>query len=225
MGAPQVSLEPLRGRKILVTGAAGFLGDHLFRRLVAEGLDVRAAVLHLEEARALTAGGHEAVLLDLATGGPWDRALDGVDVVFAIAALFQEVEAGDADYDRVNRVGALRLAQAAERAGVTRFVHCSTAGVHGDVLEIPATEETPYNPGDVYQRTKLAGELAVLEFARTLPPDGMVVTVNRPAMVYGPGDLRMLKLFRTVLSGRFVMIGSGKTLAHLGYIEDQTDSM
>src|SRR6056297_2654583 len=52
----------------------------------------------------------------------------------------------------------------------------------------------------------------------------MVVTANRPAMVYGPGDTRMLKLFQRVLGGRFMMIGSGKVLAHLGYIDDLVDS-
>jgi nucleoside-diphosphate-sugar epimerase len=77
---------------------------------------------------------------------------------------------------------------------------------------------------DAYQRTKLAGERALLELAEALPADGMVLTVNRPTMVYGPGDRRMRRLFDSVLSGRFVMVGRGLTLAHLGYIEDQTDS-
>jgi nucleoside-diphosphate-sugar epimerase len=77
---------------------------------------------------------------------------------------------------------------------------------------------------DEYHRTKLEGELAVLDFARTLPADGMIVTVNRPAMVYGPGDVRMMKLFKTIVSGKFMMIGSGEVLAHLGYIDEQTDS-
>ena len=53
----------------------------------------------------------------------------------------------------------------------------------------------------------------------------MVVTVNRPAIVYGPGDLRMLKLFKAILRRRFVMVGSGEVKAHLGYIEDQVDSL
>jgi len=77
---------------------------------------------------------------------------------------------------------------------------------------------------DEYHETKLAGELAILDYARGLPTDGMTVVVNRPAMVYGPCDMRMLKLFDMILSRRFRMIGSGKTLAHMGYIEDQTDS-
>ncbi len=103
-------------------------------------------------------------------------------------------------------------------------MRCSTVGVHGDVKEVPCKETSPFNPMDDYHRTKLAGELAILEFARTLPPDGMVVTVNRPAMVYGPGDRRMLKLFRSILHRRFYMVGSGEVFAHLGYIDDQIDS-
>jgi len=217
-------IDLLRGRRIVVTGAEGFLGGHLLRRLVGAGLDVKATVCSREAARELASQGHRVELLDLASDGSWDETLRDCDVVFAVAGLFQEVEATADDYHKVNRVGALNLVRAAARAGVQRFVHCSTAGVHGDVLEIPATETTPVNPMDVYQRSKLAGELAVLDYARSLPADGMIVTVNRPAMVYGPGDLRMLKLFHAVLSGRFVMVGSGRTLSHLGYIEDQTDS-
>jgi nucleoside-diphosphate-sugar epimerase/acetyltransferase-like isoleucine patch superfamily enzyme len=214
----------LRGRSILVTGAAGFIGGALFRRLADAGLDVVGTVLHPEEARALREEGYRAEVLDLADDAPWDDLLAGVDVVFNIAARFQEVEDSEEGFDRVNNRGALKLARTAARCGARRFVHCSTVGVHGAVKEIPATEETPLNPMDAYHRTKLAGELAILDFSRALPDDGMTVTVNRPAMVYGPGDLRMLKLFSAIAAGRFRMIGSGRTLAHLGYIEDQVDS-
>lgn len=214
----------LAGTKLLVTGAAGFIAGHLFRRLADYGLDVTGTVLHARDAEELRSRGYRAEVLDLASEEPWDRLLEGVDIVFNIAARFQEVQDSEAAYDRVNHLGALKLAETAARVGVRRFVHCSTVGVHGSVKEIPATEETPFNPMDLYHRTKLRGELAILELGRRLPADGMVVTVNRPAMVYGPGDLRMLKLFRAVLSRRFVMIGSGEVLAHLGYIEDQTES-
>ena len=216
--------KDLWGKTTLVTGAAGFIGGALFRRLASYGLDVIGTVLFPHEAEALRAKGHKALVLDLASDEPWDEILKGVDIVFNIAAMFQEVEFGEGTYDKVNHKGALKLAQTATRSGVSRFIHCSTVGVHGDVKEIPATENTPFNPMDLYHRTKLAGELAIIDFARKLPDNGMIVTVNRPAMVYGPGDMRMLKLFKAILSGKFVMIGSGKALAHLGYIEDQTDS-
>jgi nucleoside-diphosphate-sugar epimerase len=219
-----VAFEALRGKRLLVTGAAGFIGGHLLRRLAGYGLEVVGTVLMPEQARALADQGYEAKVLDLASDEPWDEQLTGVDIVFNIAAMFQEVEHGESLYERVNHHGALKLAQEAASAGVGRFVHCSTVGIFGDVLEIPATEESPLNPMDLYHRTKLAGEEAVLEYARSLPADGMTVTVNRPAMVYGPGDYRMLKLFRSILANRFWMIGRGEALAHLGYIEDQTDS-
>ena len=163
-------------------------------------------------------------MLDLASDEPWDDLLRDFDLVFHIAAMFQEVEHGEDLYDKVNNRGALKLAETAARAGVRRFVHCSTVGVHGDVVEVPATEQTPFNPMDLYHRTKLDGEKAIMDFAASLPDDGMTVTVNRPAMVYGPGDTRMLKLFKAVLSRQFVMIGKGEVWTHLGYIEDQTDS-
>jgi nucleoside-diphosphate-sugar epimerase len=188
-------------------------------------LDVVGTVLYEEETKALREKGYRVDVLDLASEDNWDDLLQGIDIVFNIAALFQEVENTEAMFRKVNVGGTLKLLKAAEKAGVERFVHCSTVGVHGHVKQIPCTEETPYNPMDEYHRTKLEGELAVLEYAGTLPDDGMIVTVNRPAMVYGPGDVRMMKLFKTINSGKFMMIGSGEVLAHLGYIDDQVDSL
>lgn len=214
----------LAGKKILVTGAAGFIGGDLFRRIAAYGLDVVGTVLFPAEEQELCDAGYNVKVLDLASTEPWDELLADVDIVFSVAAMFQEVESGRAEYEKVNHLGALKLAETAGRMGVERFIHCSTVGVHGNVREIPASEETPFNPMDEYHETKLAGELAILDYARELPADGMTVVVNRPAMVYGPGDMRMLKLFERILSRRFRMIGSGNTLAHLGYIDDQTDS-
>ena len=217
--------ESLRGGRMLVTGAAGFIGGALFKRLAEYGLNVVGTVLYPAEAEELRSHGYHAEVLDLASDAEWDSLLTGIDIVFNIAAMFMETEHGESMYHKVNVDGTLKLVKTAARCGVKRFVHCSTVGVHGDVKQVPCKETSPFNPMDEYHRTKLDGELAVLDFARTLPPDGMLVTVNRPAMVYGPGDVRMLKLFKAVASGRFRMIGSGKVLAHLGHIDDQVDSL
>jgi dihydroflavonol-4-reductase len=227
--APRVEIpdhfRALVDKRILVTGAAGFIGGALFRRLQAYGCDVTGTVLYPHEAEAIELEGGKTEVLDLTSDEPFDRYVRDIDVVFHLAAMFQETEHGEAMYRRVNETGALKLCQAAAAAGVERFVHCSTVGVHGDVRELPCKETSPFNPMDLYHRTKLAGELAILEFAKTLPAGGMVVTVNRPAMVYGPGDMRMLKFFKAILRGRFVMVGSGEVKAHLGYIDDQVYSL
>jgi nucleoside-diphosphate-sugar epimerase len=212
-------------KRLLVTGASGFIGGALLARLRAYGCDVTGTVRYPHEAEAIRRAGGKAEVLDLVGDEPFDRQLQGVDIVLHLAALFEETGEGEAVYRMINETGALRLCKTAAAAGVERFVHCSTVGVHGDVKEIPCKETSPLNPMDPYQRSKLAGEQAVLAFARTLPADGMTVTVNRPAMVYGPGDLRLLKFFKAILSRRFVMVGSGEVKAHLGYIEDQLDSL
>jgi nucleoside-diphosphate-sugar epimerase len=217
--------RPLAGKRLLVTGAAGFIGGALFRRLCDYGCDVTATVLYPHEADAIRDQGGKAEVLDLAGDAPFDPHVRDIDIVFHLAALFQETGHREAMYRMVNETGALKLCQAAAAADVGRFIHCSTVGVHGDVKEMPCKETSPFNPMDRYQRTKLAGELAILKFGSTLPADGMVVTVNRPAIVYGPGDLRMLKLFKAILRHRFVMVGSGEVKAHLCYIEDQIDSL
>ena len=118
----------LQGKKFLVTGAAGFLGGHLFRRLAGYGLDVIGTVWKDNEAEALRNEGFKSAVLDLSRDEPWDSMLKGVDIIFNIAALFQEVEQGAELYNKVNHTGALKLARTAADNGVGRFVHCSTVG-------------------------------------------------------------------------------------------------
>lgn len=217
--------QELKGKKCLVTGAGGFIGGALHRRLQALGADVIGTTLNMEECESVRSRGCRATVLDFKDLREAPAILEGVEVVFNVAAMFNETEASEDDYFLVNETATRAFAEAAIEAGVKRFVHVSTVGVHGDVMEIPATEESPFNPMDRYHRSKLAGERAILMLARDLDEDEMVITVNRPAMVYGPGDMRQLKLFKLIARENFVMIGSGNTLAHFGYIDDQVDSL
>jgi nucleoside-diphosphate-sugar epimerase len=96
-------------------------------------------------------------------------------------------------------------------------VHCSTVGVHGDVEHPPANEEAPLKPGDIYQVTKLEGE----QLARAAGQRANIeVTIVRPSGIYGPGDRRLLKLFRGVARRRWVTLGRGEIYYHLTYIDD-----
>ncbi len=124
------------------------------------------------------------------------------------------------NYRAVNALAVRDVVEAAARAGVRRVVHCSTVGVHGDVEHPPANEDAPLKPGDVYQETKLEGERLAREAAQQF---GIEVTIARPTGIYGPGDRRLLKLFRGVARGRFPILGRGKIYYHLTYIDDLVD--
>jgi nucleoside-diphosphate-sugar epimerase len=115
------------------------------------------------------------------------------------------------------------LIEAAADAGVRRVVHCSTVGVHGDVQgDAPATEDAPFHPMDIYQRTKLEGESMARETGRRI---GMQVTVVRPGPIYGPGDRRLLKLIGGVARRRFRLLGSGRPRFQMVYVDDLIDGM
>ena len=120
--------------------------------------------------------------------------------------MYRQAKHPDRVYYDVNLGGTRHILDAAARHGVERVVHCSTVGVHGSVNTVPADEDAPFNPGDVYQRSKFEGELAAREaFARGLP--GVIV---RPAAIYGPGDLRFLKLFKSSSPGAVLHVRPGQ---------------
>jgi nucleoside-diphosphate-sugar epimerase len=215
--------SPLRDtcRTILVTGATGFTGRHLVRRLVEDGHHVRALVRARGDLAALP-NATEVVRGDLRHPDVIERAVHGTDVVFHLAAAFRQARLSDAEYLAVNVHATGALVRAAARAGVRRFVHCSTGGVHGHVAFPPATEDAPLEPGDWYQETKRRGE----QVARSLATEGgLALTIARPTGIYGPGDRRILKVFRSVARGRFVMVGAGSVHYHLTHIDDIIDGL
>lgn len=204
-----------------MTGATGFTGGHLAQHLAARGDEVKALVRPRSRARfdasPLPARGIAAVEGDLGEPATLGRAAEGVDVVYHIAATYREAGQPDAAYRAINVDGTRHVLEAARAAGARRVVHCSTGGVHGHIANPPATEDAPFNPGDVYQDTKLEAEQAAREFGATT---GFDVVVARPIGIYGPGDTRFLRMFRGLARGNFPMIGSGKPYYHLTYIDD-----
>ncbi|MEW6319907.1 MAG: NAD-dependent epimerase/dehydratase family protein [Acidobacteriota bacterium] len=207
--------------KILVTGATGFTGGRLAAALARRGHEVRALVRRQSRARfaatdAARAGCVEAVG-DLGDAAAVAEATRGVELVYHIAATYREAGQKDAAYRETNVEGTRHVLEAARDAGARRVVHCSTGGVHGHVARPPANEDAPFNPGDIYQATKLEAERLARAFGER---EGLEVVVARPIGIYGPGDLRFLKLFRGLARGRFPMLGSGEVFYHLTFIDD-----
>jgi dihydroflavonol-4-reductase len=203
--------------RVLVTGGSGFTGGHLARTLRARGCDVRVLVRNALRGESLRAAGVELATGDLRDPSSIRRAADGAAVIYNIAALYRQAGLPESVYHEVNASAVRSVIEAAADAGVRRVVHCSTVGVHGDVEHPPANEDAPLRPGDVYQVTKLEGERVGRE---TAARTGVEVVIARPTGIYGPGDRRLLKLFRGVARRRFVILGSGDIFYHLTYIDD-----
>ena len=210
------------GQTTFVTGGTGFTGGALARRLLERGDTVKALVRSEAKGQALKEAGAELVVGDLRDRTTFERALEGVDVVYHIAAVFREAKLSDQDYEEINVGGTKNMVEASASAGVGRFVHCSTVGVHGNTGRTPADENSKYHLPDFYCKSKLEGELAARELFEKLNQPG---TVFRPAGIYGPGDLRFLKLFKGVAKGTFFMIGDGETVYHFTFIDDLCDGI
>ena len=206
--------------KILVTGASGFTGSHLARRLLQKDHSVRVLVRPQSYIDEDLAGSAERIDGDLTRPSDCHKAVEGCDAVYHIAALYREEKNPKAFFD-VNVDGTRNILEACKAFGVGRIVHCSTVGVHGHLKQVPGGEDAPFHPGDAYQRSKLEGELLALEYHRK---HGLPVSVFRPTGIYGPGDLRLLKFFRMARKRR-PLIGNGKPHYHLTYIDDLVEGI
>ena len=211
MGDPQ---------RVLITGAGGFIGSHLVEDQLRRGRQVTAVDLHVSTLESFEADPRLQVLAGDFTDRLWfDPYLEGHDVCFHLASAHLEKGVSDDYFWQVNVKGTRQFVEQCHAAGITRFVHCSSVGVYGDIENPPADENSPYHPDVAYEKSKLAGEETVLEFAREV---NYPLVIVRPAWVYGPRCPRTLKLFKTIKKRRFFYVGNGQTLRHPIYVEDMT---
>ncbi len=155
---------------------------------------------------------------DLRSAEDVDAAIRGARRLYNLASPFRDVNSGyQGNYDaHVN--GTSYMIDAIRKHDTQQVVHCTTAGVHGHCLEIPTNENSPFNPGDEYQVTKLEGE----KMFRAAIDEGLPGAIVRPASMYGVGDLRMLKMYKLIQTGKWRMVGSGKVWNHPVYVDDLT---
>ena len=203
--------------KVLVTGANGFVGSALCRELLEHGYQVRALHRAGADLSKLADLKVELVQGDITKPESLDIAMKEVEIVFHIAALFRQAKHADEVYRQVNVEGTRNVFESAIRNNVKRVIHCSTVGVHSHIPAPPADETEAYRPGDIYQETKAEGEKLALSFYKSGKVKGVVI---RPAMIWGPGDSRMKKLFQGIANKKLPIIGNGKTLLHWILVSD-----
>ena len=203
--------------KIALTGASGYTGGRLLETLRRRGDEVSVLVRPRSVTDRLHGLASRVVEGELGDADAARRLVDGNEAVLHVAAVYRTAGHPDSYYRGVNVGGTERLLEAAAAAGVKRFVHTSTVGVHGDVKHPPADETAPLAPGDIYQQTKAEAEALALRFHRER---GVPVAVVRPGAIYGPGETRLLKLFRAIARRRYAIVGSGRSYYHPVYIDD-----
>ncbi len=209
-----------RNRRVLVTGASGFIGSHLAERLVAEGADVRVLVRHPDRLIDSFKDRVEVVKGDLLQPDCFVPATRDCGIVFHVAGWLGIPNRPDAAH-AINVAATRQLADAARSAGVRRFIYTSSIAVYGPVLDGRIYEAQPHWPVYTYAETKSRGESAALEAMK----DQFGVTIIRPGHVYGPRG-RAWTTLPVALARRGLpsLIGGGHGLCHPVYVENLVDA-
>ncbi|MFT6778865.1 MAG: NAD dependent epimerase/dehydratase [Paraglaciecola sp.] len=212
-------------KKVLITGADGFIGSHLTEALVRAGYEVRAFVLYnsfnswgwLDHCAKDVKGQFEVFAGDIRDPHGVKEAMKGCEYVFHLAALIAipySYHSPDTYVD-TNIKGTLNVLQAARELGIKKIIHTSTSEVYGTAKFVPITEEHPLQGQSPYSATKIAADQLAYSFYSSFD---LPVVIARPFNTYGPRQSA-----RAVIPTIISQIANGKTKIKLGAISPTRD--
>lgn len=204
----------------LVTGATGFIGPYLIKRLTTLGHTCRCLIRPGSDSIPLKEFNVDFFTGDITDSGTLDGIADGMDGLIHMATLghMRNFSADESQFEAVNVQGTVNIMNSAFASGVKKVVHCSTVAAMGICRDLPATEESVCRPHHPYGKSKLQAEQEVLHMVRE---QGLPAAIIRFSMVYGPGDPRdILKLTRLAKKGLFPKVGKRTKLTPLIHVED-----
>ena len=215
----------MNSKKILVTGADGFIGSHLTEMLVRQGYDVRAFVLYnsfnswgwLDDSPEEIKNELDVFAGDIRDPHGVRKAMEGCDAVLNLAALIAipySYHSPDTYVD-TNVKGALNVVQAARELGVSKVVQTSTSEVYGTAQFVPITEEHPLHGQSPYSASKIGADQIAMSFYNSF---GTPVALIRPFNTYGPRQSA-----RAVIPTIITQIASGKRKIKLGALSPTRD--
>ena len=210
---------------VLVTGANGFIGNALCRRMLAEGWRVRGAIRTYAKKHLLPQGVDGVEIGTIDSNTEWEPALDDIDAVVHLAARVHIMDESSVDpiieYRKINVDGTKHLARIAESKNVRRFVYVSSIKVNGEGRSDSYTAEDPPAPVDSYAISKLEAEMVLKNIA---DETGLEVVILRPPLVYGPGvKANFLQLIGTINRGiplPLARIKNQRSIIFLGNLVD-----
>lgn len=213
-------IRPMK-RKILITGATGFVGGNIAGRLAENpDLEVYALLRDPKKGEALAGKGVRIYEGDITRPETIAEPLFDTDVIIHCAALMSNFDSEPRErFYKVNVEGTENLLRRCDSKRIKQFIHISTSGVYGVSRNNPADEDTPYGKTlSDYEWSKVRSELVVLKYAREKQ---IPFTVLRPSQLYGPGMYYgWLQTMNAIKSGSMVIPGEGKAKIHLLHIKD-----
>ncbi|BBM82071.1 NAD-dependent epimerase/dehydratase family protein [Candidatus Uabimicrobium amorphum] len=209
---------------VLVTGATGFVGGALAKRLQQMGMDVCATGRNLHKGKILEQQGVQFVAADLADTKKIKSLCAERDFVFHCGAL-SSPWGKYRDFYAANVIGTQNIVDGCLQHGVKRLIHVSTPSIYfnfRDRLLVKEDDPLPSAMVNSYAQTKLLAE-KVVDRAFTA---GLAVVTIRPRAIFGPGDQAILpRIIDALQQKRMPVIGAGKSIADLTYIDNVVDSL
>lgn len=209
----------------LITGATGFIGPYLIKKLAGEGHSCRCLVRPGNEHKIDKTDDVEIITGDITRPETLTGIGDNMDRLLHLATLghMSNFTVTEDMFFAINVQGTVNIMKEARRAGIAKIVHCSTVAAMGICDEIPSTENTPCKPHHPYGRSKLQAEN---EVKRMVAENSLPAVIIRFSMVYGPGDPRdILKLARMAKKGLFPKVGNKPKLTPLIHVKDAVDGL
>ena len=211
--------------KIVITGGTGFIGSRLAIKSLEQGHSVKLLgqvnnAAELENQEMLKDRGINVTLGSVTEREKLFGLVQGCDIVFHLAAAQHEANVPDQHFWDVNVEGTRNVLEVSVEAKIKRFVHGSTIGVYGSAMAGEIDEASSISPDNIYGVTKYEGERLALSFADKIP-----ISIVRISETYGPGDRRLLKLFKAIKKNVFFMIGKGDNKHQLIYVDDLIEGM